>query len=134
VSKFRAFRVRDETRVPESLRGVEQAELGTGVGTLAPGDETCVFTPGGQVHEICELCHLSPVTDGPVRLERFDPVLFLEQQQGLSYASVDRMTDRVLDVRLCEAGDKPMGPGRVGSHEDVMSDEIGVVTGLVAAW
>ena len=58
----------------------------TGMRTLAPGDETCVFAPGRQVHEICELCHLSPVPDGPVRLKRFDPVLLLEQQQGLADA------------------------------------------------
>ena len=100
---------------------------------LAPGDEPCVFAPGGQVHEICELCHLSPVTDGPVRLDGFDPVLFLERQQGLSHTSVDRMADRVLDVRLCKATDKAMGcSGRVGSHENVMSDEARFVTGLVA--
>ena len=61
------------------------------------------------------------------------PVLFLERQQGLSHTCVDRMADRVLDVRLCKAGDKAAGcPGRVGPHEDVMSDEARVVTGLVA--
>src|ERR1017187_4866039 len=127
------IRVRDETRVPETLRGVEQAELGTGVRALAPGDEPCVFAPGGQVHEICELCHLSPVTDGPVHLDGFDPVLFLEQQQGLSYTLIDRVADRVLDVRLCKARDEVVGrPGRVGPHENVMSDETRLVTGLVA--
>src|ERR1039457_2625466 len=127
------IRVRDETRVPKTLRGVEQAELGTGVRALAPGDEHCVFAPGGQVHEICELCHLSPVTDGPVHLDGFDPVLFLEQKQGLSYTLIDRMTDRVLDVCLHKARDKAVGrPGRVGPHEDVMSDEARTVTWLVA--
>jgi len=100
---------------------------------FAPADEPCVFTPGRQVHEICELCHLSPVTDGPVRLDGFDPVLFLERQQGFSHTLIDGVADRVLDVRLCEARDKAMGrPGRVGPHEDVMSDEARVVTGLVA--
>ena len=63
----------------------------------------------------------------------FDPVLFLEQQQGLSHTGVDRVADRVLDVRLCEARDKAMGrPGRVGPYEDVMSDQVRFVTGLVA--
>ena len=131
--EVQGIRVRDETRVPKALRGVEQAELGTGVRTFAPADEPCVFTPGGQVHEICELCHPCPVPVGPVRLDGFDPVLFLEQQQGLSHTGVDRVADRVLDVRLCEARDKAVGrPGRVGSHEDVMSDQARLVTGLVA--
>src|SRR5208282_2049841 len=126
-------RVRDETRVPKALRGVEQAELGTGVRTFAPADKPCVFTPGGQVHEICELCHPCTVPVGPVRLEGVDPVLFLEQQQGFSHTLVDRVADRVLDVRLCKARDKVMGrPGRVGPHEDVMADEARVGTGLVA--
>src|ERR1035441_6375568 len=127
-------RVRDETRVPKALRGVEQAELGAGVRMLAPGDETCVFAPGRQVHEICELCHPCALADGPVRFERFDPVLLLVRQQGFSHALIDRMADRVLDVRLCEARDRSVGrPGRVGSHENVMSDEARVVTGLVAS-
>ena len=57
----------------------------------------------------------------------------MEQQQGFSHTGVDRVADRVLDVRLCEAGDEVVGrPGRVGSHEDVMSDEARLVTGLVA--
>src|ERR1017187_10707749 len=106
-------RVRDETRVPKPLRGVEQAELGPGVRTLAPADEPCVFAPGRQVHEIGELGHPCAVTDGPVRLERSDPVLLLKQQQGFPDACIDRMADRVLDVRLCKARDKAMGrPGR----------------------
>src|ERR1019366_307376 len=69
-----------------------------------------------------------------VRLERFDPVLLLKQQQGFPDACIDRMADRVLDVRLCKARDKAMGrPGRVGPQEDVMSDEAWLVTGLVAS-
>ena len=108
-------RVRDEARVPETLRGVEQAELGPWMRALAPADESCVFTPGGQVHEIGELCHPCSVPVGPVRLERFGPVLFLEQQQGLSHTLIDRVADRVLDVRLHKAGDKVVGrPRRVG--------------------
>ncbi len=76
--EVQGIRVRDETRVPEALRGVEQAELGPGVRMLAPGDETCIFAPGRQVHEICELCHLSPSRTVPSA-----SVLLLEQQQGL---------------------------------------------------
>src|ERR1035441_4694462 len=100
------IRVRDETRVPETLRGVEQAELGSGVRMLAPADEPCVFTPDRQVLEIGELCHPCALADGPVRLDGFDPVLLLEQQQGLSHALIDRMADRVLDVRLCERSEE----------------------------
>src|ERR1035441_6841702 len=65
--KVLGTRVRDEARVPEALRGVEQAELSTWVRTFAPADKPCVFTPGGQVHEICELCHPCSVPVGPVR-------------------------------------------------------------------
>jgi hypothetical protein len=56
--------VRDETRVPEAFRGVEQAELASWVRALAPADESCIITPGGQVHEICELCHPCAVAVG----------------------------------------------------------------------
>src|SRR5271165_6771006 len=101
--------------------------------TLAPGDEPCVLTPGGQVHEICELCHLSSVTDGPAHLDGFAPVLFLERQQGLSHGLIDRVADRVLDVRLCKTTDKAVcRPSRVGPHNDVMFNEPSLVTGLVA--
>jgi hypothetical protein len=40
--------------------------------TRSPADEPCIFTPGGQVHETCELGHPCTVADGPVHVDGFE--------------------------------------------------------------
>ncbi len=69
--EMQGARVRDETRVPEILRGVEQAELGTGVRRLRPSVVTsarrterlrCTFkkAPSTGLQVLCNMATSMP--------------------------------------------------------------------------
>ena len=83
--------VGDEHLVTESFGGVEQGELGTGVGSLPTGDHPHRFAPG-VVDEIGELDQPGPVAAGAVGFDGSNPVLFLGQTQRLSHLEVAHLS------------------------------------------
>jgi len=78
--------VGDERGVAEALDGVEQAELGAGMGAFAAHDQAGARRPGIQVHEIGDLDHLSAVPGLPVGLAGLRTTRELPRSGGLWHA------------------------------------------------
>jgi hypothetical protein len=98
--------------VPEALDGVEEAELGTGVRTFPSADEASAIAPRAQVNEVGQLGHPGTCPGATVRLDRRDPVLLLDEQEGISDPAVDGHADRDLEVALGAGVDEVVGgPG-----------------------
>ena len=127
-----SFRIGDEAGVPESLDRVEQGELGAGVGTLPSHDQPGLLRPGGQRDQVGEFDHPGAVTNRTIGLSGRDPVLLLDQGHGITYSLVNRESDGEVAVgREDRVHESVGGPSRVGSHQDGVDDEGGMVVGEV---
>src|SRR5664279_3754626 len=83
-----ALRVGDEAGVAEALCRVEEGQLGPGVGTLSSHDQPGLLRPGGKRHQLGQFGDPGTVPDGAVGLFGRDPVLFLDEDQGVAYSLV----------------------------------------------
>ena len=102
----------------ESLGRVEQGQLGPGVGTLPADEQSGVLRPGGKRDEIGELDHPGAVANGAVGLSGRDPVLFLDEDQGVANSLVHGESDGEVAVGRTNGVDEPVGgSGRVGPHQ-----------------
>jgi hypothetical protein len=125
--------VGDERGVAQALDGVEQGELGAGMGAFAAHDQAGARRPGVQVHEIGDLDHLGAVPDLPARFAGRFPVLFGHQQKGVADPAVDPVTEGEADVaRPAFLGEPVGGPGGIGADQQVLGPQSGVVARLVA--
>ena len=80
--------------------GVEEGELGTRVGALAPTDHPHVIGPALDLVELAQLDDLGARSDCPVEFSRPHPVLFLGQEKSITNRTADGKADRVLEVGL----------------------------------
>ena len=118
------FGVGDEAGVAEALGTVEEGELGPGVGTLPAHEQPGGLRPAGQRDEVGQLGHPGPVADRAVGLCGGDPVLFLDEDQGVTNSLVDGESDGEVAVGLDDGVHEPVGgPGRVGPHQDGVVDQ-----------
>lgn len=85
--------------------GVEQGELGPGVGTFPAHDQPGPDRPGVDVDQAGDLDHLSPWPKPAVAINSLRPCLFLNQAQSVTDTVVDGVADGVLGVA---------GPGLFG--------------------
>ena len=74
--------------MPEPLSGVEQGELGAGVGSFAAGDHPHPLTPVVLV-EIGQFDQPGTVTAGAVGLDGGDPIFLLHQHVRITHGGVD---------------------------------------------
>jgi hypothetical protein len=80
--------VGDEHLMAEPLGGVEQGQLGAGVGSFATGDHPHPLTPV-VVEEVAQLDQPGTVTTGPVGFDRRHPIFLLYQHEGIAHGGVD---------------------------------------------
>jgi hypothetical protein len=104
--------------------------LSSGVGTLTPHDQPSRLRPRGEVDSLGDP---GTVSDGPVRLDGLDPVLFLDEDEGVPYSLVNGESDGEVAIAGHDGLDEPVGgPSRVGPHQDRVEHPIAMVVGEMA--
>src|SRR5664280_3027138 len=90
--------------------------------------------PGGKRDEVGQFGDPGTVPDGAVGLFGREPVLFLDQDQGVTNSLVDGESYGEVAVGRNDGLHEPVGgTGRVGPHQDRVGDEGRVVVGEVAS-
>ncbi|HET6948742.1 MAG TPA: hypothetical protein VFI47_00095 [Acidimicrobiales bacterium] len=84
----------------EAFDGVEQGELGAGVGAFAAHDQAGALGPALQVHQFGDLDDLGAVADAAAGVAGGFPVFFLYQQQGVADPSVDPVAQGEAEVAV----------------------------------
>src|SRR5664280_3233953 len=89
--------------------------------------------PGGKRDEVGQFGDPGTVPDGAVGLFGREPVLFLDQDQGVTNSLVDGESYGEVAVGRNDAVHEPVGgTGRVGPHQDRVGDEGRLVVTEVA--
>ncbi len=121
--------VGDERCVAHAFDGVEQGELGAGVGALAAHDHPGPRRPGRQVHQVGELGDLCAGAGPAVAVDRRDPGVVDGEGDGVADGAGDREPEREADVAVPAGFDEPVrGAAGVSPRDDLLGGIVGVIS------